>query len=891
MPFKLHKTLGYILSLILPQLFLGWLFYNAFNSPEGNTFDYVGLATCWMLLIVLFLGVIILEVTQKIKDWILPCAIIFCYTIFLFWLYESHLFREIPRIKSSSVNYEIIPLYLTIPGIFHAMLDIIYKRFRPNGTLSSNLKNLGSAIFVPFVMYIFVMAIIPIFGNRTTGYHSLELFVTKIAVCIAIAAFLFFFLRFVLGNMVGKNLSAKKPYMVLIFGLIFPYTGLALNVEFELFGNFNYPIIYIALAVNAIGLTLLLIDSNLAKFIGFLCASFGIPIVLYFFIIFLPFVPLSFIALIVFGAGVLMLTPIVLLLLQHQIMSKQLPIILKKYSKNKVIILSIACVFMLPISFVGFCANHRDYLNELIAETHRFDASDTNYTDYDVEKITYIFREMHKGNRRLSIENPEQRLPILSLFYDWYVFDNLLLSQQKTQEIQRLFLGQQTFPWSGYQPPERLNASVNYTYETEYVAKGDFYKTQLHLAITNLDSKGLREFRSEFTLPKDVFISDYYLDIEDRRTFGILAEKKAANWIYEQITSQRRDPGILQYLYEDVISLKIFPFQKDETRTSGFTLYHRTPVHFSINHTPISIDVQPLSQNVTELSPNTFYVPGNIKKNLPKVKVPVSYYFLVDNTTKGEAFRAQFEEDFSQLVPDVKQKANVLYVDADVNWGTPTLPKEAGFNYRKAIAQIQYAHRDQKSVPYVIVYAPLANRFTGKYSSWETEKAFPYHNLIEHSHWKKKLPDTIELVKFSRNGQSRFVQNNDQPSLVSFDNIATLNHDFSGNPYLNALQLRLFHDLNDLNPTRKKEHWLRALRESFSQNILTHSTTYISLETKAQEERLLQKQQEIMNTDYSEKAGIEPRRMSEPYFWVLLFFFLMYVMRTQFLNQKKASRN
>ena len=335
--------------------------------------------------------------------------------------------------------------------------------------------------------------------------------------------------------------------------------------------------------------------------------------------------------------------------------------------------------------------------------------------------------------------------------------------------------------------------------------------------------------------------------------------------------------------------MKSFPFQKDETRTSGFTLYHRAPVNFSINDTPILIAVKPLAQSVTELRPNTFYVPSNIKKNLPKIQVPVNYYFLVDNTTEGKLFREQFREDFQTLSSDVKQKAKILYVDADVNWGKQTPPKQSGFNYRKAIAQIQFAHRNQKSIPYVVVYAPLNNRFTGKYSSWEMENAFPYHNLIEHSHWKKTLPATVELVEFSRNGQSSLLNNDDQPSLISFDNLATLNSDFSENPYLNALQLRLFHDLNDLNPKRKKEHWLKALRASFSQNILTHSTTYISLETKAQEERLLQKQAEIMSADYSEKVGLEKRRMSEPYFWVLLFLFLIYMARQQFLNQKKEA--
>jgi hypothetical protein len=86
-PFKLHKTYRYFISLILPQLFLGWLFYNAFNSPDGNLFNFTTIAAFWGFLILLFFVLIPLEVNQLSKAWILPVAIILCYTVFLFVLY------------------------------------------------------------------------------------------------------------------------------------------------------------------------------------------------------------------------------------------------------------------------------------------------------------------------------------------------------------------------------------------------------------------------------------------------------------------------------------------------------------------------------------------------------------------------------------------------------------------------------------------------------------------------------------------------------------------------------------------------------------------------------------------------------------------------------------
>jgi hypothetical protein len=672
--------------------------------------------------------------------------------------------------------------------------------------------------------------------------------------------------------------------MVVLFGLLFPILGLIINDEFRSFGDFNFILIYVAVTGNGIGLLLLLSDVAAIKFIGFLLACFGLPYVLYFFIIFLPYIPISFIALIVLGAGILMLTPTVLLLVQFQVMTKHTKEIIKVYGKEKVLSLGILCVLILPISFALFCHNHKNLLTEVIAETNQFDASNHEYTNFDVAELAYIFDQMPKNHRRLSFDNPEKRLPLLSLYYDWYVFDNLQLSQQKKAAINRLFLGDQTFAFSGYQPPETLAASVKYTYNTKYVADGDFYKTTIDFAITNLDNVGMREFKSEFRLPKDVFISDYYLDIEGRRTYGILAEKQAANWIYEQITTQRRDPGILQYVYDDVLSFKIFPFLKNETRTSGFTLYHKNSVHFTLNETPIDIEVKPLAQNVTEIGKDAFYIPSAKKEELPKVSAPIKYYFLVDNTLEGNEPRVKFEEDYANLDRTIKENSQVLYVDADVNWETKTTPKKSGFNMVKAVSQIQFAHRDQKSIPFVVVYATHRNRFFGKYTTWELKDMFPYENIVEYKDWNHKAVAAIEFGIFSRNGKLCYVPKDAQPSIVSLDTTTDFTLETTTNPYLNALQLRLFHDQNDLNPKRKRTHWLQALRQSFSQNILTHSTTYISLENKEQEARLLRKQEEIMNASYAETSGTEVRRMSEPYFWILLILFFLYVARQQFLH-------
>ena len=311
--FKLHKPLLYIVTLIIPQLLLGYFIYSAFDTPSGNTLEWKPFMTGWVLLLPFILGGIYLETINFLKGWALPIIIFITYGTCLLFMYESFPFYTIPAAVTNQINYEMLPLYLTIPGMFHALLDIILKYFRPDGTYHSNLKVFFYTILMPVGYYLFALIILPLHRGYTHGGFYLNNFFIKILVCIGIAFFLFFFLRFILGNIVGKNLTAENPIMIILFGLIFPFSGLLLHQEFSIFGDFNVAGIYIAAFVNGLGLLLLSHRLPKVKLIGFLCASFGIPYVLYFFIVFLPYIPLSVIAIIVFGAGILLLTPIVLL--------------------------------------------------------------------------------------------------------------------------------------------------------------------------------------------------------------------------------------------------------------------------------------------------------------------------------------------------------------------------------------------------------------------------------------------------------------------------------------------------------------------------------------------------------------------------------------------------
>ncbi len=71
---------------------------------------------------------------------------------------------------------------------------------------------------------------------------------------------------------------------------------------------------------------------------------------------------------------------------------------------------------------------------------------------------------------------------------------------------------------------------------SQYDAKQQAWRSTVELSITN-STDMQSEFASTFTLPAGCWIDGYALWIGNEKVPGILAEKKTATWIYQQITA------------------------------------------------------------------------------------------------------------------------------------------------------------------------------------------------------------------------------------------------------------------------------------------------------------------------------------------------------------------
>jgi hypothetical protein len=226
-----------------------------------------------------------------------------------------------------------------------------------------------------------------------------------------------------------------------MFGLVLPLVGLLFNeMEYDgIFGNFSDRWFYIFAALNGIAITLPQFENKRLMVVIFFVRSITIVYIFYFFVVFLPYLPLSVIAIIAVGAGFLMLTPLVLMVLQLRIMSDDISFLRKRYSNRVVYGTMIAGLLILP-TIITF-----DYFNDKTTLTRALNYAYTpdldNESPINIKALNRVLHTVERGKERSWGRNREGATPYLSTYYTWLVLDNLTLSDQKINTLGRIFNG------------------------------------------------------------------------------------------------------------------------------------------------------------------------------------------------------------------------------------------------------------------------------------------------------------------------------------------------------------------------------------------------------------------------------------------------------------------
>ncbi|OJJ15766.1 MSEP-CTERM sorting domain-containing protein [marine bacterium AO1-C] len=852
----------------------------------------------------------------------------FVTVLYFFMQDQGRLFPgNIPRWMLSINDLPTYTNTFLMPAIFHS-LCILVLFFTPNEKERNSWWNFAVVLVIPLTWYIIFTVILPAVNHGVNAQWLQH--VTFLFFASSTVVFFFFLLRgsyIISSKKSGFWQNSRRLLWQVPFFLIFPIVGLALNnADFDyIFGNFSAPEFYILAVVNGI---LILISDNLIKdarvrlFI-FVARSITFSYILYFFLVFLPLLPFSILAIIVVGAGFLMLTPLLITIYQANLLWRGFRQLSEHYSPYLLTWLLIMGLAVLPITVAYNYKQDRRHLNKALELVYapNLNQQSSKPQDIDPARIKRVLdnvrenKDMRQNTGWFDLNNKKK--PYLSAYYQWAVLDNLTLSQQKLDEIERIFLDKSTksrFAGRNFRVEPLRSKEVKidtFQVKSTFVQEGQYWRTWVHLDIQN-PTDWQQEYATQFKLPAGTWISNYYLMIEGRKEYGILAEKKAAMWVYNNIVSRRRDPGLLHYTQGNEVTFKVFPFTPGQTRRTGIEFMHKEPVTLNIGAQKITLGDSTLQTTLAQAVSirSGSYIPAQVKQQAPLKTLKPYLHFVVDGSIHSAKNKAKYIQQIKQYLkqhPDYQKSAKITFSNfAHTTYALSQTPQwaqklesiqnQGGFYLEDAIKRIVVqAKNTQTSYPEIIVVsnalpkavflktlAGFEQNLKGTHSFYALQKngSLNRHSLLNTplkvAQEKVTIPPTRKFRLVKLENKEVLLEDNQQADFLSFGvglkSFPTKNNlvDYK---WERAAELWNFWKAYQLNPNHHDQefsHRLKIIKGSFRTGIMTPLTSYISLENEAQKAALLAKQKQTLSGNPLLDAGEELTRMSEPSLWFLL---------------------
>ncbi|MCL2132277.1 MAG: MSEP-CTERM sorting domain-containing protein [Lentimicrobiaceae bacterium] len=756
-----------------------------------------------------------------------------------------------------------------------------------------------------------------------------------ILILIASIVFLFFLVRsiFILAT---KKAAVWKEYQLawkIPIAVVLPLLGLLVNNGFlfnkfvdyklEFFGDFSNYWFYILAVLNGILICLPNLDNKIYRLFLFIGRSITFAYTFYFFLVFLPFLPLSVVAVIAAGTGFLMLTPLVLFVIHINEISKDFNYLRTWFSKKLTIGIAVLGFLVIPACITVTYLKDKHTLNQTLTYLYSPDYSkEYNINKKSLQKILHLVKQ-HKDRGFFMSDN---QIPYLSSYFNWLVFNNLTLSDAKINYIEKVFFGKHSWRLRidniENENVEISKISTSCTYDTSQNA----WKSWVDLEITNKNEKTrFAEYAATIDLPEGCWISDYYLYVNNVKEPGILAEKKAAMWIFSQIRTENRDPGILYYLTGNKVAFRIFPFAKNEVRKTGIEFLHKEPVTLRIDNHRIELGNPEETIYETVETEHVMYISAKEKQTLKEVKRKPYFHFLVDVSEGKEKYSADFVRRMEEVLrnnPSLSENAQISFVNSYVNthlvennlmWCYDVYSQnyDGGFYLERAVKMALFNAYKNKQYPVIVVVTDSIQKavLSGDFSDFQF--AFPEShlffnldsngNLHAHSLINEPLVEISQVIivptyeDFMENmtsamfhhtfdqsvleyklpdNSTAYLPNNSEPSIVLKNDIFEIpESEIREKDWQSALAMQGKWRSQILHPETSDDAWHNILKSSFISRIMTPATSYLVVENEAQKAMLKKKQEQALSSGKSLDLGETPQTMNEPSIWILATLF------------------
>ena len=878
--------------------------------PAGSVQTWAWLSGGLALLAVGTLGYAIWQLRRKQEVSSLYCLLTLAgYSAFIclsFGLSEELVPRAVPRwmVPTDPLVYL---LTFLMPTLAHAGYALVI-RLTPADRTYSVLTNVMLALAAPGAWFVLIM--LP--GGLMLDYIlpnwlSSALLVSGLVV--GTIGFLFYVVRvaYILELRRGGYGREFSLLWKVLLGLVLPLLGLLLNngafwgglgsTEAGIFGNFSSPWFYGLAVLNGVLLCLPASPNRWLHLLLLLGRSTLLAYTFYFFLVFLPFLPLSLLAVILIGTGFLMLTPLVLLLVHVRELAADWQQLRPVFPGWLLGLVLVGGLLTLPLLITARYLADRHTLHQALDYRYSPDYSRSYRLDAAALARTLAVVKQHKDRQSWEGGLFGAHVPYLSLYFNWLVLDNLTLSDTKIADLEQVFLG--TLPEDAEvsarrfaTPAPAAPAITGVTTKSTYDARQQAWVSQVELRVANTDTT-LRagEYTTLLNLPAGCWVGDYYLDMNGQREHGILAEKKAAAWVYAQILSetQVRDPGLLAYQNDHQLSLRVYPVVGGAPRVTGFQLLHKEPVVLTLDGRPLRLGPATPAPAVTApvLAPGgqVAYVSSAAKQRLPLVQRRPYYHFLLDASARRLDSRPAYVRNLEQQFgPEVLRDTATRFtlvdayatpVPAGTDWQQQLSRHQGqgGFYLEGALRQLlgqAYQHpRAAYPVP-VVVTDTLATAVLGPDLA-ELRAAYPEsdrfyvldasgqlraHSLRQDS--RQSLPDSAArqpnlaarpAVRAwpSAARPKAYLADDGAAEVVLTQPAAPMRPALAaGGRWQTGLLLHGYQQWQAFHPAATDELRVPFVRASFRAGILTPFTAYLALENQAQKAALKQKQEQVL---------------------------------------------
>lgn len=570
-------------ALVLPQvLLLGWN-ARAFGLVAG---DLTPLARRWAWQ----LGLLELAVLALALGWwayllLRRRAVPWAGGLPLLALQIAYLWLALPRLldglippaaaawmlpPEEAVYYQVA---FTMPGIFYFLLRLAGLP-RPARRAADAPLWLGIVIGLPLLAYVLVRwsAFWRVISRVPDGLFALLLVAATLVLLVGVIR---------LGLHAGRKLAGRgEAWRVTATGLVslvLPLAGLWLNRKIPFPANFQAPVVYALALLNGAVLTCPVPSRPRAAFWRWLGCCALLPFTLYFFLVFLPFLPVAVPALAAAGTGFLMLTPLALGMLHAGECARGFRTLRAVRGTRTAVAIALLATLPLPSFFLGGALLDRVTLRAAMDYVLAADPA-----------TAVRFRGSRRLLRQTLVRLRDYRagvqLPFLSGLYNQVVFNGLVLPYDKLQQLHRVFFGVDLEPSRGaplfrefsgrgvMEETERRpgppppTAAVLAGLQAAGQETGGMTRLCARLDLENPTGR-VTEFVTGLQVPDGVFVSGFWLTIGADRVPGRLVEKKTALWVYRMIRDvSRRDPGVLYYTAPNTLELRVFPLDAREKR-------------------------------------------------------------------------------------------------------------------------------------------------------------------------------------------------------------------------------------------------------------------------------------------------------------------------------------